>query len=532
MKAPAARPASDRPAARDWSRTTFVEFVELLGVPITLPQRVLCKIAFDKVEPRDLDGEEFEIAQKLLKPPEQLDPVLVIPRSARRVLVLVKGGRMGGTYFSALYAAHRALAADLSTLAPGELGRAIFGAPDLDLAGQSLAYAIGAYESLPELEALIRQKHGHRLVIQRPNDGREVEFVTRAASRGGRTFRSRSLVCACLTEVAFFLSAEHVVNDEECFRAINPRVLPGGLTILESTPYAEAGLLFDQFDANFGHPDTALAVEAPTLLMLPTERNREVIEAEEKRDPENALREFGAKFLAFGSAVFFPREVLRACAVKAAPPAGAPNPGEVAAVGGDLGLSSDAAAFVAVHRVPAPKPEPKPGEEPDTRRDPKTDIFRAAECVERKPARGAPLKLGELVPLACDLAKRHGQKEVLVDQWSVQAAREHLPAGFSLETDPADEVDVYKAALELMKARRVEIPECFAALLRQLPLVMSKPMPGGGMKIILPRKFGSHCDLVPAFVKALWKAKGMAVGPAPKQPTTVHKRRFAGAGGY
>jgi hypothetical protein len=48
------------------------------------------------------------------------------------VLTLVKGARIGGTYMSALYAAHRALAADLSTLAPGELGRVIFGGPKLD----------------------------------------------------------------------------------------------------------------------------------------------------------------------------------------------------------------------------------------------------------------------------------------------------------------------------------------------------------------------------------------------------------------
>jgi hypothetical protein len=535
----AARP--DKPApARDWGALSFLEFCEVLGIALTLPQQVLCKIAFEKREPRELEGDEFEIAQRLLKPAEQLEPVLVIPRSARRVLTLVKGGRMGGTYLSALYAAHRALAADLSTLAPGELGRVLFGAPELDLAGQALAYATGAYESHPELEPLVVGKPtASRLVIKRPIDGREVEFVTRAAARGGKTFRSRSLVCACLTEVAFFLSAEHVVNDEDCFRAVNPRVLPGGLTILESTPFAEAGLLFDQFDKNFGKPDTALALEAPTLFMLPTERNREVVEAEERRDPENALREFGAKFIAFGSLLFFPRDVLRKCTVAGEGKASAPGPGEIAAVGGDLGLTSDAAAFVAVHRMPGPRKAPTVPEaiaglaqNPDERRDPKTDRYRVAECIERRPSRGAPLKLSELVPLAAELAARHGQKSALVDQWSVQPAREHAPKGFTLETDQADEAVAFDAALELMKAGQVEIPAAFEALLRQLPMVMSKPIPGGGKKIILPRRFGSHCDLVPAFVKAIWRAKGTPVGVSSGEPPNVRKRAMATTGGF
>lgn len=513
---------------------SFTAFADFLGVPLTLEQRVLCKIGFEGQEPGALEeGAEFAIGQRLLKPPEQDEPVLVIPKSARRVLDIVKGGRCGGTYLSALYGAHRALVADLSTLAPGELARGIFGGPDLDLAEQALSYAVGAYQSHPELEQLIvGQPRTSRFVIERPQDGRRVEFVRRAASRGGKTFRSRSLVFACLTEVAFFLSSEHVVNDEDCFRAVNPRVLPGGLVILESTPFAEAGLLFNEFDANFGKPSTSVAMHAPTMFILPTERNREVVEAEEQRDPENALREFGAQFIPVGSSIFFPREVIKLCKVPGTGKSSAPGAGERGAVGGDFGLTSDAAAFVAVHRAPAPAK----GE--DERRDPKKDRYRVEECIEQKPKRGAPLKLKELVPLACALAGRHGQKSVLVDGWSVQAARERLgdeetgTKGYELETDPTEEATMYDAVLELMKNRQVEIPESFATLLRQLTLVMSKPTPGGGKKIILPRKFGSHCDLVPAFVKAVWKAKRLDVGASTEQPKGLRPRTMSRSGGY
>jgi hypothetical protein len=502
---------------------------------------VICKIAFEGAEPRDLEGEEWEIAQRLLRPPNQLEPVEVVPPNARAVLTLVKGARIGGTYISALYAAHRALVADLSTLAPGEMGRVIFGGPKLDLPQQALNYAAGAYESQADLAAMVEVSATNRLVIRRPQDGRLVEFVTRAADRGGTSFRSRTLVCAVFTEYAFFLSHEHVANDEDCFRAVAPRVLPGGLVILESTPFAEAGDLHAKFELNWGKPQTALAMHGPTMFVLPTERNRLAYENAVATDPENAEREFGGAFIPFGSSVFFPREVLIGCTVKGKGKPSGPGAGEIAGVGGDLGLTSDAATFVAVHRVPAPRLEAPPtvvqaiaglAQNPDERRNPKTDLYRTAECIERKPTRGAPLRLGELVPLGCDLAKRHGQKSVLVDQWSVQAAREHLPKGFALDTEQTDDEELYKSALELMKAKLVEIPDEFVALLRQLPLVMSKPKPGGGFKIILPRKFGSHCDLVPAFVKALWRAKGTTVGVSSGEPPKVRKRQMATTGGF
>lgn len=515
--------AADRPAEtsrRDWAALTFTGFCDLLGVPLSHVQRVLCRIAFDRVEPRDLEPGDYEIAQRMLKPPEQKEPVETIDRVARSVLTLVKGRRMGSTYLSAIYASHQALKADLSTLAPGELARVIFGAPELDQATQALTYAVGAYESHPELEGLVVEKSGGRLVIERPNDGRKVEFVTRAASRGGKTFRGRSVICACLTEVAFFLTSDFVVNDDDCFRALTPSILPGGMVILESTPYAEAGLLFNEFERNWGHPSTSVAMHGPTLFVLPSERNREVVAIAEATDPDNARREFGAEFIPFGTNIFFPRELIVRAKVKGSGKRTAPGPGELAAVGGDLGLVSDAAGFVVVHRVAS--------EANAERRDPKQDRYRVQESIERKPARGAPLLLGELVPLAAELAERHGQKSALFDQWNAQAAREHAPSGFTIEVDTfTEEADMYGAVLELMKQGQVDIPAEHDALLRQLPLVMSKPLPGGGKKIILPKKFGSHCDLVPAFVKAVWKAKRQQIGATVAQPKGLRRRAMA-----
>jgi hypothetical protein len=123
----------------------FVDFCErVLRVELTLGQRVLARVAFDGVEPAQLEGAERAKAAELL------GPVEVVPPPARLVLAIVKGARIGGSYvFGGLHSLWRALTADLSTLAPGELAVALIVAPDLRLARQVLRYSLGAAESVP-----------------------------------------------------------------------------------------------------------------------------------------------------------------------------------------------------------------------------------------------------------------------------------------------------------------------------------------------------------------------------------------------
>jgi hypothetical protein len=251
-------------------------------------------------------------------------------------------------------------------------------------------------------------------------------------------------------------------------------------------------------------------------------------------DPENAEREFGASFIPFGSSVFFPREVLAKCTKGVKSEARRAGPGEVAAVGGDLGLTRDAAAFVAVHRVATPTVAgrgsgPRRAPEPEDRPLPRGGVRSSAG-----PSRGAPAEARRARPAR--LRARPPATGSAACSWTSGAcrpAREHLPKGFSLETDGADEADLYAAALELMKAGAGRNPRrASSELLRQLPLVMSKPKPGGGLKIILPRKFGSHCDLVPAFVKAAVEGEGAAIGWTASQPKGGRQRQGARTGGY
>ena len=272
-------------------RQAYTEFLRALGITLAPAQDVGFRVTFNGEEPSALVGADADLSRMLFD-----DVQGDVPTLARDVVVIVKGARIGGSRFSALRALHLALTIDLSTLAPGEEAFVLFVAPDMRLARQTMRYALGAVQADRALAVMLDGEPSRDgFAIRRGR--RRIQFVCLPATRGGSAVRARSIVCAVLSEAAFFRDADYAVNDAEIFRAIAPRVLPGGQTILESTPWLESGLLFELHRDNFGAPLTALAMHAPTLLMRPAARTRAIVEAERKRSPENAEREFDALFV-------------------------------------------------------------------------------------------------------------------------------------------------------------------------------------------------------------------------------------------
>lgn len=472
------RQSASQFSAADQKTPTFVEFCVRLKVALSDAQRVLVTVAFDGVDPIDLPEADREIAKKLF------GEVGRFPSVTRAVLVAVCGARGGKSYIlSALYSLWRALYADLSTMAPGEVAVALLVAPDLGLAHQALNYAKGAVRSDPELSALVVADNADSIVLLRP-DGQTVSILCRAAGRGGAGLRGKSLVSAVLDECAFFRDKSYAVNDKDVFDAVSPRVLPGGLVVIASTPWAEAGLLFDEFTRNFGHPSTAIAATAPTLLMLPTQRNRDAVAREEARDPENALREFGANFMAVGAGTFFDRD---ACIVDedAEPKTNATGCCNVG-VGGDLALVRDAAALVVIHELDG--------------------HYTVAEVVEFVPKKGNPLKLSVVTKDFAAVAKRHGATEIEVDHHELEAAREHLPEGVYLEACAGGQqgkIETYTRFRDLLHAGKIHIPPQYQRLANQLRDIVKRATPGGGIRIFSPHKGNVHGDIVSAAILAL-----------------------------
>jgi hypothetical protein len=455
----------------------FVDFCErVLRVRLTSGQRVAALVAVDNVDPDDLTGVDRDLARKLFGDVDK------VPSRARGVVLLLKGARVGGSYiFGGLYSLWRALTANLSSLAPGEQATALVVAPDTRLGRQVLRYALGAAKVVPTIAQLIESESSDSFTIRRP-DGQRVAIEVLPATRGGSALRGRSLVSSVLTEAAFFRDEGAVVNDQELFRACAPRVLAGGLVIIETTAWAEAGLAYDLFRVNFGAPSACLVCWAPTLLMRPDRQTAALVARETERDPENARREFGAEFMAYGSGLFFDGGAIdRALAAGAEVRVNAPSSGHVA-IGGDLGLVRDASGFVAVHAG---------------------DFFDIAEIFELRPQRAQPLKLSRVCAEACEFAGRHGARLIHVDHHVLQPALEHMPEGFSLEPVEGGQdakVERYTTVRNLLNEGRIRIPRAYTRLANQLREVLAKPMPGGGLSISLPRRAGVHGDVGASFV--------------------------------
>jgi hypothetical protein len=311
------------------------------------------------------------------------------------------------------------------------------------------------------------------------------------ATRGGYGARGRSLTDFALDESAFFRDASYKVNDQEIFRAGAARVLPGGQTIVASTPWAQAGLLYELWRDNYGKPKDALVAHAPTLLLHDSEMTRGIVERERRRDPDNARREFDAEFMTSGTTVFFEAGAVDA-AVTDDPYE--PRHGDTIAAGGDFGFRSDSSALVMV-----------------ALREGTLHVYAG---VEKRPEPGMPLKPSETVAaFAKCIAGRCAY--LMADQHYREAIAEHLEAhDLSYAPAPGQPAESYVRARMLLREGKVRIHglEFRDRLLQQMREVQGKPTSGGGMSIVHPRwSQGGHGDLVSALVLALWQVSGDAV---------------------
>lgn len=486
----------------------YTDFCEQLGVHLEPGQYVAVRVAYDGVEPRYLPPDQREIARTLF------GDVDVIPSSARRIVVAVCGARGGKTYvLAALRLLHLALTIDISMLAPGEVASGPLIAPDMDLATQALRYIQGAIASHPQLASMVVGKPDAAESIELQRDGRIVELVVRSASGRGRTGRGRSLFGAAMEESGFFKDKDYAVNDEEIFKAITPRLLPGAQLVISSTPWAQLGLLFDLFVANHPNPScagvaeaarcegTALAIHATTLRLRDSAYIRQIVETERKRDPENAAREYDAQFVGADAEYFYDPLTLKRCIDDSIEIPFLPQPGDEVCSGGDLGFAKNSSALVVSHR--------------------RGDKISVADIVENKPQEHASLKPSAVVKGFADVITRHHGSCLMADAHYKETAVEHLgDAGLGFLDAPKVPAIAHIAARVAMREDRVRIPK-HERLIKQLGEVMSRRGSGGTVTIILKQwRTGEHGDLAAAFALSLYQQAGERVqAPPPKQGT-------------
>lgn len=469
---------------RALSFTAFCERV--LRVKFTPAQSVAYEVLFDGLEPRQLDGERREFARTLFG--DGLDDV---PRVARRVVAMVKGARIGGTRFAATRLVHLALTSKLPALGPGETPFVIIIGPDIRLARQALTFALGAAQGDRDLAGRVQRANADGFELTR-DDGVVVTFAALPATAGGSAVRGRTLVAALMTEGAFFRDSNSVINDSEVFRALLPRIIKGGQLIIESTPWAEAGVLWQLWDKNFGKPATALVAHCPTLLMRPDPETAAHVDAERERDPDAAANEFDAIFRGLGSTSFFDPKAIDLCTDETlAHPA--PFDSKASRVGGgDFGFRSDSSAL-AILQV-------------------RQGLAWLAVADELRPEPGVPLRPSAVSQRFAIQLRAYGANQLIVDGHYIESVREHVaPFRVGLVSAPAGQqgkLEAHLAARELFHEKRIRIPK-HPRLIAQLKGIISKPQPGGGLTIEFPRRRGSagHGDLASAFVLACWGIK-------------------------
>lgn len=467
--------------------SSFVAFAkDWLHIELTPAQTVLCKVAFDGAEPGELVAEERDLARELF------GDVEVVPALARVIIAVIIGGRAGKTYLFALRVLHLGLIVDLRGLAPGEQGVGLIMAPDLELAGQALNYVRGAVEANPTLNSWVTSITTEWVELRR-YDGNVISVRCRAASRGGKTGRGKSLFAALLDEACFFRDANYSVNDDEMYKAVAPRIMEGGQLLIPSTPWTEAGLLYEMWKANLGNPAYALAAHAPTLLMCRKADGSYVggmdarVDRERQRDPDNARREFDAEPMGGGAVHFFDPAALAACIDEAQPAVSVrTSPFEPAWMGLDTGFRKNPSGGVVVRL--------------------KSDrILLVAECAEIAPPKGGRLVPSETMRALMDRAKFHHVSQVVADQHYIETVREHIGM-LTLVEAPSVPADAYIVARDAIAEGRVRISAQHQRLLSQLREVVSKPTSGGNISISSPTRGTAHGDVASAFVLAIWKA--------------------------
>jgi hypothetical protein len=421
-------------------------------------------------------------------------------------VVVVGAGRRGGktSNLVAPKAVHAAWTTPLPTLKAGEIARAVLIAPDTDQADAAFNFCGGLAQASPVLANAIDKLTTEEIVLRRP-DGKKVEIVVGAASRGGKAARSRSVCFAALDEGCFFYpDGSHVANDKDIYDAAlgTIKFIDSAQIWVCSTPWIEGvGIMEALIAEHWGRPGFALVAARVSSYLLRGIPDDDSLR--EGMDDDTYNREILARPLPEGSTCFF--SMARVIEAETRPiPEGARVDDRGA--GSDLGFLNDCSSLVTSARLDC-------------------GLF-AVELVEEfAPTPGQPLKPTAVCNhFASSLVQRR-IRAVVVDVHEKATAIEIFGNhGVAVLDAPAqsDEIEaIYRAAKTLFEEERISLallPEAARALLReQLRMVVAKPRAGGGYTISAPRgpsrqtlaKLGKsvrgHADSVSALVRALWR---------------------------
>lgn len=485
--------------SRELTLEDLVEDRELGALPISPAQRALVLAADGlPVEHLERDRVAFHFG---------IDAYCFEPSERPRTIIVRTGVRAAKSLIAALAMILCALTCELRRppqpgerpgpdgrvgVRPGELVRVIIVAPRLRLTRAPFYHLVGVLKASKRLSRyLVPGKTLAESVLLRRDDGAEVLVEMVAASGGGANLRSTWLAGALFDEADFHDDEdEAAVNLKENYQATVTRLLPGGQVWVVSSPWDDAGEFHGMFTDAFGQPGRELAFHSDSISMNPT-LSREDIEAERRRDPDNAAREYDAVPLTSGSLKFFPK-----AAIDAAMDHGRSTnlpPGDMPHWGGtDLGFRKNSSAL-ALARY-------------------QTGKVVLAYHDELIPQKGAPLKPTEVCTEFATVGIQYRCASIRGDGIYADIAHEAFgrvrsEAGRSCAYDewapttPAV-AEAFTTFRALLLEGKVELTDD-ARMRKQLEDTKFKKSPDGvGIKVVLPKHGAAHGDVLMAIVLA------------------------------
>jgi hypothetical protein len=231
------------------------------------------------------------------------------PTNQPSEIYTIVGRRGGKSFISSLTAVYIACFSSFKQyLNAGERAAILILARDRDQAKIVFSYVSGILHAVPPLAAMIAVERADEIEL---DNG----VIIMVKTSDFRAIRGLTVAAAILDEVAFW-DSEGVSPDREVLTALRPATstIPGAKLIAISTPYSQAGSLYEAHGDHYGKDDEHVFVwQADSISMNPT-LSAELIQRE-LRDPEGAQAEWFATFRTDLQAAFSP-ESLEACVVK------------------------------------------------------------------------------------------------------------------------------------------------------------------------------------------------------------------------